>query len=220
MNICLQKIYVDKSIDEISLVRNVQDNDLNSSNLTNINSINLNTQAVDDYQVQTKAYVDQFHQENEQSRRNLGIDFNDDWNDLVKNNQDNDLNDDKLIIVNSSTINQDAILDYQVSAKKYLDDSIGEGYVRRFNKTLENYLKESAGNDTYIFNKYNKIQITATIIIHPNTGKALLQPWNIICNDKNNNSQTGNFIKSTKTSSPTSRSGETVLPLSVTLLCA
>ena len=44
-------------------------------------------------QVITKAYVDQFHQENERSRRNLGIDFYNETSDIVENNQDNDLND-------------------------------------------------------------------------------------------------------------------------------
>ena len=68
-------MYVDASINESSLVRNNQDNDFNNNNLTNINSITLNTQAVNDDQVITKAYVDQFHQENERSRRDLGIDF-------------------------------------------------------------------------------------------------------------------------------------------------
>ena len=88
-------MYVDNATDEISLVRNNQDNDFNNHNLTNINSITLNTPAVIDNQVITKAYVDQFHQENEQSRRDLGIDFYDESNDLAKNDQDNDFIDRK-----------------------------------------------------------------------------------------------------------------------------
>ena len=63
------KLYVDNAIDEVSLVRNIQDNDFNNFNLTNINSLSLNTQAVNDNQVITKAYVDQFHQETERSSR-------------------------------------------------------------------------------------------------------------------------------------------------------
>ena len=89
------KLYVDNAIVEESLVRNNQDNDFNNNNLTNINSITLNTQAVNDNQVITKAYVDQLHQENERSRRDVGLDFYDESNDIVKNNQDNDLNDNK-----------------------------------------------------------------------------------------------------------------------------
>ena len=78
------KLFVDIAIDESSLVRNIQDNDFNKNNLTNINSIALNTQAVNDNEVITKANVDQFHQENERSRRDLGIDFYDETNGLVK----------------------------------------------------------------------------------------------------------------------------------------
>ena len=59
------KLYVDNSIDQSSLVRNNKDNDFGNYNLTNINSITLKTQAVNDNQVITKAYVDQFQQENE-----------------------------------------------------------------------------------------------------------------------------------------------------------
>ena len=59
------KLYVDTEIDQSSLVRNNQDIDFNNNNLTNINSITLNTPAENDNQVITKAYVDQFHQENE-----------------------------------------------------------------------------------------------------------------------------------------------------------
>ena len=90
------KLYVDTEIDQSSLVRNNKDNDFNNNNLTNINSITLNTQAVNDDQVITKAYVDQFHQENERSRQDVGLDFYDESNDLVKNNQDNDFNDNKI----------------------------------------------------------------------------------------------------------------------------
>ena len=86
-------MYVVNAKDEISLVRNIQVNDFKNPNLANINSITLNTRAVNDNQVITKAYVDEYHQENERSRRDIGIDFYDESNDLVKNDQDNDLND-------------------------------------------------------------------------------------------------------------------------------
>ena len=66
------KLYVDNAIDEISVVRNNQDNDFGNYNLTNINSITLNKQAENDNESITKAYVDQFHQENERSRRDVG----------------------------------------------------------------------------------------------------------------------------------------------------
>ena len=45
-----------------------------------------------------------------------------------------------------------------------------------------------------------------------NTGGYLLQQWNIKCNDKKNSGKITNFIKSTKTNSPTRNSGATSLP--------
>ena len=45
-----------------------------------------------------------------------------------------------------------------------------------------------------------------------NTGGYLLPFWKINCNDKNNNRKIQNFIKSTKTNSPTGDSGATALP--------
>ena len=47
---------------------------------------------------------------------------------------------------------------------------------------------------------------------YPNIGSDLLQKWNIKCNNKNNQSRITDFIKSTKTNSPTGYSGATSLP--------
>ena len=61
-----------------NLVRRDRDNDFNNYSLSNISSITLNSQAVNDNEVITKAYVDQFHQEkqeNERSRRDVGLEF-------------------------------------------------------------------------------------------------------------------------------------------------
>ena len=77
-------MYADNAVYESSLVTNNQDNDSNNNNLTNINSITLIAQAVNDNQVITKAYVDQFHQEDERSRRDAGLDCYDESSDLVK----------------------------------------------------------------------------------------------------------------------------------------
>ena len=83
----------------------------------------------------------------------------------------------------------------------------------RFNQTLTNYLKISIGNDTYNLTKYDKIQIIDTTEIkYPNIGSDLLQKWNIKCNNSNNQSKINEFIKSTKTNSPTSNSGAESLP--------
>ena len=207
------RLYVDNAVDESSLVRNNQDNDFNNNNLTNINSITLNRQAENDNEVITKAYVDQFHQENERSRRDLGINFYDESNDLVKNNQENDFNDNKLTNIHSITINNNPTDDNHVSNKKYVDNELNKNTIVRFNQTLTNYLKVTVGNDTYNLSKYNKISITdVTEMRYPNIGSDLLQKWNIKCNNKNNVSKVGDFIKSTKTNSPTSYSGAMSLP--------
>ena len=78
------KIYVDNAIDEITVVIIDQDNDFNNPNLTNVNSITLNTQAGIDNNVILKTYVDQFHSDNEGNRKYLGRDFYDESNDLLK----------------------------------------------------------------------------------------------------------------------------------------
>ena len=123
------KLYVDNAINEESLVRNNQDNDYNNNNLTNINSFTLNTQAVNDNHVITKAHVDQFDQETERSRRDLGTDCYNESSDIVKNNQDNDLNDNKLTNINSFTINNNPADDNNVSNKKYFDDELDKNTI-------------------------------------------------------------------------------------------
>ncbi len=207
------KNYIDNTIDEVSLVRNNKDNDFGNYNLTNINSITLNKQAENDNQVITKAYVDQFHEENDRSRRDVGLDFYNESNDLVKNNQDNDFNDNKITYLDSVQVNRNPSSDNELANKRYIDDSIGEGTLLRFNQTLQNYLKVSVGNDEYNLTKYDKIQLTDTTVMKAgNTGGYLLPYWKIICNDKNNSGKISIFIKSTKTGSPTSDSGASIIP--------
>ena len=192
-------MYVDNAVDESSLVRNNQDNDFNNYNLTNINSITLNTQAVNDIEVITKAYVDQFHQENERSRRDSGIDFYDEFSDIVKKNQDNDFNDKKLTNIDSITVNRNPSSDNEVSNKKYVDDELDKNTNLRFNQSLQNYLKVSVGSDIYNLTNYNKIQLTdTTVMTAGNTGGYLLPYWKIICNDINTKGKIQNFKKSTK----------------------
>ena len=142
------KLYVDNSIDEPSLVRNNQDNGFNNNNLTNISTITLNKQAENDNEVITKAYVDQFHNDNKRTRRVLGLDFYDESSDLVKNNRDNDLNDNKLTNLDSFKVSRDPTSDDDLANKKYVDDSKEAATVLRFNQSLQNYLKVSAGNNT------------------------------------------------------------------------
>ena len=204
---------VDNSIDEISLVRNNRDIGFSNHNLNNINTITLNKQAENDNEVITKFYVDQFHQENERSRRDLGIDFYDESSNLVKNNQDNDFNDNKLTNINSITINNNPTDDNHLSNKKYVDDQLDKNTIVRFNQTLQNYLKVSVGDTIYNLTKYNKYYLTdITRIQYPNNGGYLLQKWNIECRDVNGNGKVTNFIKSAKTQSPTAYSGADSLP--------
>ena len=150
------KNYVDNSIHEVSLVRNNKDNIFGNYNLTNINSITLNKQAENDNEVITKAYVDQFHQDNERSRRDLGLGFYNEDIDLVKNNQDNDFNDNKLTNLDSIQVNRNPTLDNEVSNKKYIDDELDKNTIVRFNQTLSNYLKVTVGSDSYNLTKYEK----------------------------------------------------------------
>ena len=208
------KLYVDNSIDESSLVRNNKDNDFNNNNLTNKNSITLNKQAENDNEVITKAYVDQFNQENERSRRDVGLDFYDESSDLVKkNNQDNDFNNKKSTNIDSITVNRNPSSDIELSNKKYIDDELDKNTIVRFNQTLSNYLKVSVGKDTYNLTKYDKILLTDTTIIkYPNNSVYLLQNRIIKSNDKNNNGKIQNFIRSTKTHSPTGDSGSKSIP--------
>ena len=130
------KLYVDNAIDESSLVRNNQDNDFSGYNLTNINSITLNKQAENDNEVITKAYVDQFHDDNERNRRDVGLSFYNEEVDLVKDNQDNDLNDNKLTNVDSITVNRNPSIDNELANKKYIDDELDKNTVLRFNQTF------------------------------------------------------------------------------------
>ena len=75
------------------------------------------------------------------------------------------------------------------------------------------YLKVSVENDTYNLSENKKIQIIDTTENKfPYIGSDSLQKWNIKCNNKNNDSKFGNFIKSTLTKSPKGYSVATNLP--------
>ena len=106
---------------------------------------------------------------------------------MIKNNQDNDLNDNKLINLDSLTVNRIPSSDNEPANKKYIDDELDKNTILRFNQTLEKYPRVSVGNDTYNLTKHNKMQLTDTTIIKsPNSGGYLLLNWNIKCNVKNN----------------------------------
>ena len=214
------KLYVDTEIDQTTLLRLHPDEKFD---LDNQDSITLNstlTDPITTIEIPTKAYIDSLHEENERSLRDLGIDFYDESKDLVKNNQDNDFNVNKLTNIDSVTVNRNPTLDNELSIKKYIDNELDKNTIVRFNQTLSNYLKVTVGNDIYNLSKYNKIQLTDTTIIkYPNTGGYLLPGWRIFCKDKNNNGKIQDFIKSTKTNSPTGFSGATsLLPIGISFM--
>ena len=148
--------------------------------MTNISSISLNTQAVNDNKVTTKAYKPQFHNENERNGGDLGLNFYNESGGLVKNSQDNDLNKKKFINSDSITINKNPFLDNEISNKEHVDDELIKNTILRINQTLQNYLKVSVGNYTYDLTRYDKIQLfDVTEIRFPNSGSNLLQKWRI-----------------------------------------
>ena len=118
-------------------------------------------------QLPTKTKVDSLH-DKKRKRRVLSSVYKD---------QDNEFDENKLTNVDSITVNGDPSSDNELANKKYVDESIGQGNVLRFNKTLQNYLKVSVENDKYNLTEYDKLQNTVTIIIKSiNTGGYLLQP--------------------------------------------
>ena len=151
----------------------------------------------------TRSNVDSFHG-SRRNRRDLSSVFND---------QDNEFDNNKVTNLYSVTVNRNPNLDNELSNKKYVDDSKGEATIVRFNRSLQNYLKVSVGNDTYNLTKNGKIQVTDTTIIkYLNTGGDLLQNWVRKCNDKKNNGKRQNFNKSLKTNSSTGCLRATSLP--------
>ena len=164
-------------------------------------------------EIPTKAFIDSLREENERSRRGLVKNFYDESSDLVKNNQDNDFNDNKLKNFDSITVNRNPTLDNELTNKKYIDDELDKNTIVRFSQTLQNYLNVSIGNDTYNLTKNTKITITdVTELLFLHIGIGQLQKWNIYFNKMINQARINDFIKSTKTTSPTSSSRATVLP--------
>ena len=72
---------------------------------------------------------------------------------MVKNNEDNNFNDNKLTNVNSITVNNNPTLHIELASKAYIDNELDKNTILRFNQTLENYFKVSVSNDTYNLSK-------------------------------------------------------------------
>ena len=206
--------YVDQAIyihlDNPTLVGSNQDIVFNNFNLTNINSSNLNTHAFNDIQVNTKSYVDQFHQENEQSRPDSGIEFYKESSDLRKNNRDNDFNDNKLTDFDSITANRNPRSNNEFANKSFVDDPLSDGNILKIIRTLENFLDDVSETTFIILLNLIKKNTDTTITEAPNNKGYLLQRWNINCNDKNGFDKIQKFLKSTKTNS-TGNAGATNL---------
>ena len=207
------KNYVDNLFNDPSIVKNDTHIDLNDRNITNCRFLSVNQLPQIDSHLTAKLYVDNAIDESS----------------IVRNNKDNDFNNYNLTNINRITLNTQAVNDDEVITKAYVDQfhqesersrrDLGIDFynesstILRFNQTLQNYLKVSVGNDIYNLTKYDKIQITdITEIKYPNIGSDLLQKWYIKCNNKNDVSKVGDFIKSTKTSPPTPDTGATSLP--------
>ena len=206
------KIYVDNKINDSSIIKNVDNVDFNDKDIDNVGWIKVNKWPRDGEHLTPKLYVD--NAIHESSLLRLHRDEK-----LKLDEQDSILLD--SILIPPNTIKE-------LPTKSYVDSLHGENErsrrdlgldfydesstLVRFNQTLQNYLQVSVGNDTYNLTKYNKISITdITEIKFPNSGDALLQKWKIYCNNKNNQSRINDFIKSTKTNSPTGFSGATSL---------
>ena len=145
------KIYVDNAlfdgVKEHSLSRlhpdeklnlDEQDSILLNSTLTLPNTI---------IELPTKSYVDSLH-ESSRNRRELLSVFND---------QDNEFDNNKITNLDSVTVKRNPTSNTEVSNKKYVDDSIEEGTIVRFNQTLPNDSKVSVGNNIYNLSKYDRI---------------------------------------------------------------
>ena len=208
------KLYVDNSTNESSVLRL---DPIEKLDLDNQDSIILNSTLTDPktvIEIPTKAFIDSLHEENERSRRDLGIDFYDESGDSVKNNQNNDFNDNIILNVASIQINNNPTNDDHAVNKKFIDDEIDTNTIVRLNdNSHDHYLQVRVNTLPYNLQIYNKTQIIDnTKMIFPNTGYDLLQNWKIVCNNRHGEGKPSDFIKSTKTNSPTGDSGASSLP--------
>ena len=109
--------------------------------MTNIYINTLNIQAIDDNHVRTKAFVDHFHNENGQSSRDIGLQFYDESNDLVKINQDTNFNEFEFLNIDNLSNKSGHNLDKDLTTKQYVVDSIGKIIVLKFIQALEHYFE-------------------------------------------------------------------------------
>ena len=140
------KNYVDSKFNDPSIMKNTDHVDFDDKYLDNIRWIRVNELPVAPNDVVPKLYVNNalsdvlqyvngLH-ESSRNRRDLSSVFND---------QGNDFDDNKVSNLDSNTVNRDPSPDKELSNKKYVDDSIGEGTLLRFNqlyKIISKFLLE------------------------------------------------------------------------------
>ena len=135
------KNYVDNKFIDPSILKNTDHVDFNDKNLDNIRWVKVNKMPeapndlvpklyVNNALSDVLGYVNELH-EITRNRRDLSSVFND---------QDNDCDNYKLTNLDSVTVNRDPNVDNELSKKKYVYDSIGDGTILRFDQTLETYL--------------------------------------------------------------------------------
>ena len=177
---------VDNKLNGPSILKNTDHVDFNDKKQDNVTSNKVNSIPTLEEHLTPKIYVDNAVSDVISNVDNLHeIDRNRQDLSSALNDQDSEFDNNILISLDSITANRDPSSDNELANKKYVEDSIGEGYVLRVNQTLENYLKVSVRNDVYILTKYDKIQIIDTTFIkYPKKSGYLLQNWVIKCNDK------------------------------------
>ena len=171
------KDYVDNKFKDPSLIKNVDNVDFNDKAIDNVGWVKVKKWPKDVKHLTSKLYVDNAIQDIKSAIVNLH-ELNRNKRDLssVFNDQDNEIDNNKLTNLDSITVNRNPNLDNELANKKYVDDELDKNTVLRFNQTLQNYLKVSVGNDTYNLTKYDKTQITDTTEMrYPNIGSDLLQ---------------------------------------------
>ena len=133
---------------------------------------------------------------------------------LCTNTRHFNMNDFNITNIRFLGVNQRPQVDSHVVNLEYFNDKVDENTILRLNNdSNERYLQARVNDIAYNLQIYNKTQIIdVTELIYPNTGDQLLQKWNIKCNNKYGEGKPQDFIKSTKTESPTTLSGPESLP--------
>ena len=86
----------------------------------------------------------------------------------VFTDQDNELDNFRSTDIDSVTSKRYPNSNFEFSTRKAVDDSEMVRSIRRFNQVVQNYHKNSFGNDAYVLTKYDKQFIDTTLINYPN----------------------------------------------------